>query len=73
MNGGTHDISPQFLGGDSLLLISEVARFLRVSDKTIRRMITGGKLRSVKVCGKRVIRMSDLNELVRGQAGGANV
>lgn len=73
MNEGTHVISSQFLGGDSLLLISEVARFLRVSDKTIRRMITGGKLRSVKVCGKRVVRMSDLNELVRGQAGGANV
>ena len=63
----------QFLGGDSLLLIPEVARCLRVSDKTIRRMIAGGKLRSVKVCGKRVVRMSDLNELVRGQVGGTNV
>ena len=58
--------SSQFLGGDSLLLVPEVARCLRVSDKTIRRMITDGKLRSAKVRGKRVIRMSDLNALVRG-------
>ena len=73
MNTHGNSFSGQFLDGDSLLLIPEVARFLRVSDKTIRRMITGGKLRSVKVCGKRVVRMSDLNELVRGQVGGANV
>lgn len=58
-------LSSQFLGGDSLLLVSEVARFLRVSDKTIRRMITEGKLRSAKVRGKRVIRMSDVNALIQ--------
>lgn len=58
--------SSQFLGGDSLLLIPEAARCLRVSDKTIRRLITEEKLRSVKVRGRRVIRMSDLNALVQG-------
>lgn len=63
------NLGAQFLGGDSLLLIPEVARFLRVSDKTIRRMITGGKLRSVKVCGKRVVRMSDVNALICGPLG----
>lgn len=62
------NLSAQFLGGDSLLLVPEVARFLRVSDKTIRRMITDGNLRSAKVRGKRVIRMSDLNALVGGQS-----
>lgn len=65
MNAGGQNHAAQFLGGDSLLLIPEVARFLRVSDKTIRRMITEGKLRSAKVRGKRVIRMSDINALIQ--------
>lgn len=73
MTTAGESLGVQFLGGDSLLLIPEVARFLRVSDKTIRRMISGGKLRSIKVCGKRVVRMSDVNALVcspLGQVGG---
>lgn len=73
MSATGNSIGAQFLGGDSLLLIPEVARYLRVSDKTIRRMITGGKLRSVKVCGKRVVRMSDLNALLCVQEEVPNV
>lgn len=65
MIAGGHSFSAQFLGGDSLLLIPEVARYLRVSDKTIRRMITEGKLPSTKVRGKRVIRMSAVNALIQ--------
>lgn len=65
MISGEQQISAQFLGGDSLLLVPEVARFLRVSEKTIRRMITEGKLASTKVRGKRVIRMSAVNALIQ--------
>lgn len=64
ITGGLHP-NAQFLGGDSLLLVPEVARFLRVSDKTIRRMITEGKLPSTKVRGKRLIRMSAVNALIQ--------
>lgn len=63
MSGGVPQFSAQFLGGDSLLLIPEVARCLRVSDKTVRRMISDGKLRAAKVRGKVVIRLSDVNAL----------
>lgn len=65
MIAGGQNFSAQFLGGDSLLLVPEVARFLRVSEKTVRRMITDGKLPSTKVRGKRVIRMSALNALIQ--------
>lgn len=65
MISGGQNLGGQFLGGDSLLLVPEVARFLRVSDKTVRRMITEGKLPSVKVRGKRVIRMSAVNALIQ--------
>lgn len=60
------DSGARFLGGDSLVLIPEAARLLRVSEKTVRRLIIGGKLRSAKLCGKRLISMNDLNALVRG-------
>ncbi|HVT73850.1 MAG TPA: helix-turn-helix domain-containing protein [Lacunisphaera sp.] len=68
MNAGGQNIAAQFLGGDSLILIPEAAGLLRVSDKTIRRMITDGKLPSKKVRGKRVIRMSDLNAMFQPTA-----
>lgn len=62
---GGQNLVGQFLGGDSLLLIPEVAQFLRVSPKTVRRLITEGKLPSTKVRGKRVIRMSAVNALIQ--------
>jgi len=63
MNSGGKNPEATFLGGDRLLLIREAAEFLRVSDKTIRRLIVDGKLRSGKVRGRRMIRLSDLNAL----------
>ena len=69
MATGGNRLEAQFLGGDSLLLIQEAARFLRMSDKTVRRMITADKLPSIKVRGKRLIRMSDLNALFEGTEG----
>lgn len=63
MNAGGQNFGAQFLGGDSLVLIKEAAAHLRVSDKTVRRLIVDGKLKSGKVRGKRVVRMSALNAL----------
>ncbi|HVU17431.1 MAG TPA: helix-turn-helix domain-containing protein [Candidatus Didemnitutus sp.] len=68
MTEARQSIATQFLGGDSLLLIPEAARLLRMSDKTVRRMITDGKLASKKLRGKRVIKMSDLNALVQSSS-----
>jgi len=52
------------LGGDRLLRIKEVADFLRSSDKTVRRLIDDGKLRSVKLRGLRLVRTSEVNALI---------
>jgi excisionase family DNA binding protein len=65
MIANTAPNGPQFFGGDALLLIPEAAKHLRVSPKTIRRMIVTGKLRSAKYCGKRLIPLGDLNGLVK--------
>jgi excisionase family DNA binding protein len=54
---------------DPLLRISEVAQYLRSSDKTVRRLITAGQLRSIKVRGLRLIRSSDLNSLIQSATG----
>lgn len=51
--------------GESLLRIKEAAACLRSSDKTVRRLIIEGKLRSVKIRGLRLIRQSDLMALVQ--------
>jgi excisionase family DNA binding protein len=53
-------------GGDRLLRIKEAADFIRSSDKTVRRLIDEGRLRSVKIRGLRLVRASDLNALVEG-------
>jgi excisionase family DNA binding protein len=50
--------------GESLLRIREVANYLRSSDKTVRRLIIDGKLRSVKIRGLRLVRASDLHALI---------
>lgn len=60
----TNTTPAPFFDGDALLLIPEVAKHLRVSVKTVRRLIVTGKLRSAKYCGKRLIPMRDLNGLV---------
>lgn len=51
--------------GDSLLRIKEAAACLRLSDKTVRRLITDRKLPSIKIRGLRLIRASDLNAMVQ--------
>ena len=52
------------LDGDRLLLLPEVAEFLRSSVKTVRRLIDDGKLKSLKVRGRILVRRSDLMALV---------
>ena len=50
--------------GERMMRIGEVAQFLRMSDKTVRRMIDAGQLKSVKLRGLRLIRWSDLEPLL---------
>lgn len=56
---------PPFMQSEALLRIREVAAYLRSSDKTVRRLIVEGKLPSVKVRGLRLVRASDLQQLVQ--------
>lgn len=51
--------------GERLLRIREVAVCLRMSDKTVRRMIDAGQLASVKIRGLRLIRWSDLQKMLQ--------
>jgi excisionase family DNA binding protein len=51
--------------GERLLRIKEVADYLRMSDKTVRRMIDAGQLASVKIRGLRLIRWSDLQKMLQ--------
>jgi excisionase family DNA binding protein len=53
MAGGNHD-------GDRLLTLPEVADGLRVSVKTVRRLIDEGKLQSIKVRGVRRVWLGGL-------------
>ncbi len=57
--------SVQMPNGERLLRIKEVAEFLRMSDKTVRRMIDAGQLASVKIRGLRLIRWSDLQKMLQ--------
>jgi excisionase family DNA binding protein len=54
--------------GERLLRINEAAEYLRVSDKTVRRMIDAGQLQSIKLRWIRLIRWSDLQQLIRPTA-----
>ncbi|MGA9777498.1 MAG: helix-turn-helix domain-containing protein [Verrucomicrobiia bacterium] len=57
--------SVEMPNGERLLRIKEVAEFLRMSDKTVRRMIDAGQLASVKIRGLRLIRWSDLQKMLQ--------
>ena len=48
-----------------LLLLKEVALRLRCSVKTVRRLITDGKLRSAKPRGLRLVDSADINSLLQ--------
>jgi excisionase family DNA binding protein len=54
--------------GDKLLLLPEVAEALRVSVKTVRRLITEGKLKIHKIRGRIAIRSSELMAYVNAVA-----
>lgn len=51
--------------GERMMRINEVAHLLRMSDKTVRRMIDAGQLASLKIRGLRLIRWSDLRHLIK--------
>ncbi len=51
-----------------MMRISDVAHLLRMSDKTVRRLIDAGRLRSLKLRGLRLIRWSDLQQLIESPA-----
>jgi excisionase family DNA binding protein len=50
--------------GDRLMRIKDVAEFLGTSDKTVRRLIYEGKLKSQKLRGLRLIWKSHLLEML---------
>ena len=56
---------PEMPDGERLLRINEVAGYLRMSDKTVRRLIDAGQLRSRKIRGLRLILWSDLQQLIQ--------
>lgn len=58
--------TPIMPDGEQLLRIPEVAVLLRMSEKTVRRMIVAGQLQSRKIRGIRLIRWSDLQRLIQG-------
>ncbi|HEY4248564.1 MAG TPA: helix-turn-helix domain-containing protein [Lacunisphaera sp.] len=62
------NVFPIMPDGERLLRIHEVAILLRVSDKTVRRMIIDGQLTSRKIRGLRLIRWSDLSNLLNQTA-----
>lgn len=57
MSDDRKDIMPS---GDELLLLPEIARVLRCSVKTVRRLIQDGKLKPGKIRGRLVVRKSAL-------------
>lgn len=59
---------PEMPNGERIMRISDVAQLLRMSDKTVRRLIDAGKLPSLKLRGLRLIRWSDLQHLIESPA-----
>ena len=56
---------PALPDGELLYRIKEAANLLRVSDKTVRRMIDAGQLVSRKIRGIHLIRWSALQNLLQ--------
>jgi excisionase family DNA binding protein len=54
--------------GDRMLRIKEVARLLRFSEKTVRRMIDSEQLPAIKVRGVLLIRWSAIQRLLMNPA-----
>jgi excisionase family DNA binding protein len=55
----------QMPNGERFLRIKEVAECLRMSDKTVRRMIDARQLASVKIRGLRLVCWSDLQKMLQ--------
>lgn len=60
---------------DQPLRIKSIAEWLNVSDKTVRRLINHGKLKSVKMGGLRMVLRRDFRAYLQqlSQSGGVNV
>jgi excisionase family DNA binding protein len=52
---------------DDLLTRAEVARYLRVSDRTVSRLIRAGELPALRIGRAVRIRQSDLLEMLNGK------
>jgi excisionase family DNA binding protein len=50
--------------GDQLLRLREVAAVMKLSEKTVRRLIDAGKLLSIKISGFRMVKASELQRFV---------
>jgi len=60
---------------DQPLRINAVAEWVGVSDKTVRRLIDRGEIKSVKIGGLRMIRRGELKAYFErlNEAGGSHV
>ena len=61
----SNNLAQNISAPDKWLLLSEVAAILRCSVKTVRRLITDGKLRSAKPRGQRLVALADLNVMLQ--------
>lgn len=52
---------------NEVLTISEVAKLLRVSEDTIRKMIDDGEMQAFKVRGQWRIRKEEVERIMRGK------
>jgi excisionase family DNA binding protein len=50
---------------EPLYTVSEAAKILNVSEKTVRRLINSESLRSIRIGGLRRIAPADLEDLIR--------
>lgn len=50
---------------DDLLSVAEIAILFKVTDRTVRRWISDGKLKALRVGARVRVRKSDLHEFIR--------
>lgn len=56
---------PELLSGNRFLTFSEVAMELRVSDRTVIRMISKKELRAIKLGHKTFVKAEDLKQFIK--------
>ncbi len=59
--------------GEDLLMVDEVAEYLRVSPKTVYRFIARGDLRAAKIGKEWRVKREDLHSFLREKRAGHNV